>query len=211
MMTSPPATGYDQQSRPEGEWTKVRRKGRRALGSSQHHVPSSKLTSTPTPRTSSLCVSDIEKEYRRIRDQWKVSTCHHQLKALLASRTPTPPISQAVCLGLGSFDPDNGDWEAKRRAHVQLAAFLSIIEDLRQDGDEHPVHCLFQEPLFTAADQAFIRSLGHEVVETPAGFEAVGPRTLVFGVHLYRQVYARAIGAHTPAVFVGTPYAVWEE
>ncbi|KAI0010833.1 hypothetical protein F4779DRAFT_276169 [Xylariaceae sp. FL0662B] len=222
-MTSTPDAGHVRQPDPvpEGEWTKVRRKSRRIPGpSNRHNVPSSHPhhPPIPIPRTLSLSVSDIEKDYARTREQWTASSCHQQLKALLVSRGSPSPISQAICLGLGSFDPDDGAWEAKRRAHVQLAAFLSITEhlSLRRSGDDddagpRPVHCLFQEPLFTVADRAFIRSLGHEVTETPAAFEAVGPGTLVFGVHLYREVYARAIAAHTPAMFVGTPYAVWEE
>ena len=86
------------------------------------------------------------------------------------------------------------------------------VEQLRaQSGSEEPIPCVFQEPLFSPADKAFIEGLGHRVVESPAAFDLVGPDTLLFAVHMYRDVYTCAIKNHVPAVFVGTAYEVWEE
>lgn len=183
-----------------------------------------------------LSVSDIQRDHNRHMAQWQESTCRRRLIDLLSARLTTtswgsrPNVSRAVCLGIGSFDPEDGAWEVKRRAHIQLAAFLTIVTTLRdyqgrhdgqdesQSQNEHqqkpqPIRCFFQEPMFTPSDKDFIRALGHEfeVVESPRGFELVDNNTLVFGVHLYRDIYSRAIAGCAPAIFVGTGLNVWEE
>ncbi|KAI1407913.1 hypothetical protein F5Y13DRAFT_121230 [Hypoxylon sp. FL1857] len=197
---------------PGEEWTKVQRKGRRHLNRHQHttldhsngNIPGSK------PRPSFLSASDIEREHRRITDQWGTSMCCRQLQQIVASRPSGPSITHAVCFGLGSFDPDDGSWESRRRAHVQLAAFRCMVGQL-QRINANPIRCLFQEPIFNSADKEFIRGLGYEVVDSPEGFQQVSSSALVFGVHLYRDVYAQAIDKHPPAIFIGTPQEVWEE
>lgn len=68
----------------------------------------------------------------------------------------------------------------------------------------------FQEPIFTASDRGFIESLGHNVVESPRGFEIISSDTLLFGVHLYRPIYAKALEGDLPAIFVGTDLDVWD-
>ncbi|KAI1372525.1 hypothetical protein F4677DRAFT_449427 [Hypoxylon crocopeplum] len=200
----------------EGQgWTRVGRRGRRPsqarkypLYPSPSHSNSS--VSGSTPRPSFLSTSDIDREHQRITDQWRGSACCRQLGGIVASRTGHHAISQAICLGLGSFDPEDGSWEGRRRAHVQLAAFLCMVEQL-QRSSSNKICCLFQDPVFNSVDKSFIRNLGHEVVESPEGFDRVSPSTLVFGVHLYRDVYAQTVAKHLPAVFVGTPLDVWEE
>ncbi|KAI0839351.1 hypothetical protein F5Y06DRAFT_265205 [Hypoxylon sp. FL0890] len=195
-----------------GEWTRVRRKGRRHLNRYEHtalpysndDIVGSKL------RPSFLSVSDIQREHQRIINQWKTSTCCRQLQEVIASRPSGPTITQAICFGLGSFDSEDGSWESRRRAHVQLAAFLCIVKQLQRNNPQS-IRCIFQEPIFNSMDKEFIRGLGYEVVDSPEGFEKVSSSTLVYGIHLYRGVYAQAIDKHPPAVFVGTPQEVWEE
>ncbi|KAI1445538.1 hypothetical protein F5Y02DRAFT_418066 [Annulohypoxylon stygium] len=193
------------------QWTKVRRKRRRAK-SHQPVVPQSSNTNTHdlVPRPSFLSLSEVEREYRRVSDQWRASAGCHQLRDAVASRNCGFAITHAICFGLGSFDPEDGSWENRRRAHVQLAAFLYMVEQL-QRKDRTPIQCLFQEPLFNSVDEAFIRSLGYDVVYSPRGFNEVSPSTLVFGIHLYRDIYSQALVNHLPAVFVGTPREVWED
>ncbi|KAI0886452.1 uncharacterized protein GGS22DRAFT_128933 [Annulohypoxylon maeteangense] len=192
------------------EWIKVRRKGRRIK--SHHPVlpPSNTSNSGPKQRPSSLSVSDVEREHRHIRDQWRASTGCRRLRDVVASCDCGSAITDAICFGLGSFDPEDGSWENKRRAHIQLSAFLYMVEQLQCDK-RVPIRCLFQEPIFNSVDEAFIRSLGYEVVYSPNGFEQVSTSTLVFGIHLYRDIYAHALANNLPAVFVGTPREVWEE
>ncbi|KND91756.1 hypothetical protein TOPH_03898 [Tolypocladium ophioglossoides CBS 100239] len=138
--------------------------------------------SIPPPRTGPLrAVPDIAAEYRA-----------------------------AVCLGIGTFDPADGSGEARRRTYVQLIAFLVMVDELEKNAGGEKLPCFFQEPIFTASDRSFIASLGHRVVDSPAACERVDRSTLIFGVHLYRPVYALALKNGPPAVFVGTGWDVWD-
>lgn len=74
-----------------------------------------------------------------------------------------------------------------------------------------PIPCIFQEPLFSASDKAFIESLGHSVVQSPAAFEAVDEHTLLFAVHMYRPIYEKALEKALPAAFVGTGWNTWDD
>ncbi|RYP12924.1 hypothetical protein DL765_007094 [Monosporascus sp. GIB2] len=208
------------QSEPREVWTQVRRKSRRNVGSKAPQQPLKASLQRPTSSgtTTRLSVSEIQRDHERFSRQWQESSCRRQLLDLMASRTgrPTTTVSQAVCLGIGSFDPEDGAWEVKRRAHIQLAAFLSIVGELGGGGgggaeqQQQPIRCYFQEPLFTPADEAFIKGMGHKVLRSPSGFEVVNRDTLVFGIHLYRDVYGQAIAKCVPAIFVGTGLDVWE-
>ncbi|OTA99617.1 hypothetical protein M426DRAFT_16292 [Hypoxylon sp. CI-4A] len=211
-MTSASLRSPKQTADPQEQWTTVRRKGRRPPKSHQHAAAPNTPTVTPGSgdRLSSLSISDIQRKHQRTMDQWKPSVCCHQLKEIITSQHHSPTVTRAICLGLGSFDPEDGSWKGKRRAHVQLAAFLTMVEQL-QHGDQQPIRCIFQDPAFNSVDKDFIRGLGHEVVDSPEGFDLVDPSTLIFGVHLYKDTYSRAIAQHIPAVFVGTPREVWEE
>ncbi|KAI0599597.1 hypothetical protein F4775DRAFT_591383 [Biscogniauxia sp. FL1348] len=230
-MTSTPASVKTPASQPatQEEWTQVRRKGKgrgRALGQPRT-APVPEIADTKrSPRTSHLAVDEIRRTHERIAAQWGASPCRQRLASALASRADPPaPIASAVCLGIGTFDPDDGSWELRRRAHVQLAAFQFMVEQMtagREGGvaaqgeketekQKPVVRCIFQEPLFTPADRGFLEGLGHRVVDTPEAFGLVGPGSLLFAVHMYKDVYTRAIAKHVPAVFVGTAYEVWED
>ncbi|KAI4866458.1 hypothetical protein F4820DRAFT_416638 [Hypoxylon rubiginosum] len=209
MASSIPVNGHGQRAGSDQEWTRVRRKGRRHLEKHQGTDPNSHF-SGPTPRQPFLSIFDIQSEHRRITDQWESSTCCLRLREIVTSRSSHSGVSQAICFGLGSFDPENGSWEGRRTAHVQLAAFLCIVEQLQRNSSQ-AIACLFQEPLFNSVDKAFIQSLGHEIVDSPEGFDRVTPSTLVFGIHLYRDIYNQTVAKHLPAMFVGTSYDVWEE
>ncbi|KAI8956726.1 hypothetical protein F5Y11DRAFT_139014 [Daldinia sp. FL1419] len=201
----------EREVQPKGEWTQVHRKGRRHRKAPQLATPSYVTSGNANAmRSSSLSLFDIMEEHKRITHQWEASMCYHKLQSTLKSYAPPSAISNAICFGTGSFDPEDGSWEVRRKAHVQLAAFLSIVRHL-QHTSPYIIRCIFQEPAFDASDKAFIRSLGHDVVDSPAGFELVGPSTFAFGIHLYRDVYAQIIGKCLPAIFVGTPSEVWEE
>ncbi|GAP86694.2 hypothetical protein SAMD00023353_2000330 [Rosellinia necatrix] len=194
----------------EEAWAKVhRRKGRRpAKDDTIHATPSSVLT----PGAPSLTLDQVRQDHDRLAGQWKSSGSYSRLRELLSAHTTGAgsSVTKAICFGLGSFNPPNGEWDWKRRTHIQLAAFLAIVEHLQSKTGQN-IRCVFQEPVFNSVDKAFITSLGHEVVESPVGFQLVDPDTLAFAVHLYRNVHSQVIATHIPAIFVGTSYAVWEE
>ncbi|KAJ6442383.1 SRR1 domain-containing protein [Purpureocillium lavendulum] len=170
---------------------------------------------TDPPRS----VASIESEYNTLRRAFETTSCCASLRALAAriaatdgtsghrggrrrrssggdgnqtDKTP-PPVTKAVCLGIGTFDPPDGGWEPRRRTFLQLIAFVVLVEELER-LTHTTIPCIFQEPIFTASDAAFLTSsLGHSVVEHPRACRAVDRRTLLYGVHLYRPIYALAL------------------
>lgn len=73
------------------------------------------------------------------------------------------------------------------------------------------IECIFQDPVFTQSDKDFLASLGHQVVETPAACDMIDANSLLYGIHLYRPIYAMALEKSLPAIFVGTGWDVWDE
>ncbi|RMJ10128.1 hypothetical protein CDV36_010240 [Fusarium kuroshium] len=190
------------------EWTHVTRKSQK---SRPNKTPShAHINSLPiTPRTDNLrSPSDLEVDYRRIRDRWEAEPRLRELVSSKASHIKT--VSRAVNLGVGTFDPVDGSWEAKRSAFVQLAAFLVMVEELERIT-EKKIDCFFQDPVFNTSDKTFLKNLGHKVVETPEGCEMIDQDTFFFGVHLYKPIYAMALEKNLPAIFVGTGWEVWDD
>ncbi|KAF4973938.1 hypothetical protein FZEAL_9124 [Fusarium zealandicum] len=192
------------------EWTQVSRKSRRSTKTPSH----SNVNSIPVvPRTddSLRSPSDIEADYRRARARWEAEPPCLRLRELVSERAShLTRVSRAVNLGVGTFDPADGAWEAKRSALVQLSAFLVLVEELEKITGEK-IECVFQDPVFSASDKAFLVNLGHSVVETPAGCDMIDQDTLFFGVHLYKPIYAMALEKALPAIFVGTGWDVWDD
>lgn len=54
------------------------------------------------------------------------------------------PVTKAVCLGIGSFDPENGSWITKEKAHMQFVVFLVIVEEIGKY-----LHPCVLDPLFS--------------------------------------------------------------
>ncbi|KAI1127242.1 hypothetical protein F5Y10DRAFT_198547 [Nemania abortiva] len=190
----------------EQVWVKVhRRKGRRS-----RTTPSAVSLAPPRPSTPARSLEQIQQDHGRFTSQWKNSASYSWLQEQLPLSHTTETgnsvtVTQAICFGLGSFD---GMWS--RTAHVQLAAFFTIVEHLQSKASCR-IRCIFQDPVFNSVDKDFIASLGHETVESPTGFQLVDPETLAFGIHLERPVYSQVIALHFPAIFVGTSYNIWED
>ncbi|KAI8631598.1 hypothetical protein F5Y19DRAFT_399518 [Xylariaceae sp. FL1651] len=189
-------------------WVRVRRRKGRPLPAPAQADNS--LSSVPIPSIPSLSLEQVKQDHERFARQWKSSPSNFQLQELLFAPIASGAVTKAICFGLGTFDPADGAWEQKRKTHVQLAAFLTIVEHIENKASRQ-IRCFFQDPIFNSVDRAFIESLGHEVVESPAGFHLVDSSALVFGIHLYRDVYSQAIAKHIPAIFIGTPYDIWED
>lgn len=225
-------------------WTHVRRKPRRGA---QPAKAQTELPETFAPRTtgSFRSLADMAAEHRRVRDQWRASGAHERLEKMVEEHAAGLEVDAVVCLGIGTFDPEDGGWEAKRAAYVQLCALETLAFKLRRSPSllnyfppfffpffsffflfllvviidseltwyaekKERIHCTFQEPIFTHTDKSFLASLGHAVIDSPGGYNLVSPKTLLFGVHLYRPIYAEALKGALPAVFVGTGWDVWD-
>ncbi|KAJ3509507.1 hypothetical protein NM208_g15658 [Fusarium decemcellulare] len=197
---------------PQEEWTHVTRKSRKSRRANQPSSHSHANSLPIVPRTEGLrSPSDLESDYLRIRTRWETEPPCLRLRELVAEKAGHLKIlSRAVNLGVGTFDPADGAWEAKRSAFVQLTAFLVMVEELEKITDRK-IECVFQDPVFSASDKAFLTNLGHTVVETPAGCEMIDQNALFFGVHLYKPIYAMALEKNLPAIFVGTGWDVWDD
>ena len=154
---------------------------------------------------------EIRSEYNRVLSQYEKEPACTALKRVVREMQPKP-ITRGICLGIGTFDPPDGGWDTKRRTYLQLWAFITMVEALEERQDSGRIECFFQEPLFTKPDCAFIESLSpsFRVVDSPEGFEKVNPTTFLYGLHLYRPIYAKALAKAAPSIFVGTSLDVWD-
>lgn len=74
-----------------------------------------------------------------------------------------------------------------------------------------PIECSYQEPRFAQPDKDFLENLGGKIVESPGSYDMIDGTTLVYGVHLYRDIWAAALKKSLPGIFIGTGWGVWEE
>ncbi|KAK2037379.1 hypothetical protein LZ31DRAFT_176268 [Colletotrichum somersetense] len=195
------------------EWIHVKPKSRfrRNAPRPPPKIPGSALSKSADEPRSLKSVADITAEYENFKTRWRDTTCHANLRKLVETNAAAHrKVRKAVCLGVGTFDPEDGGWDAKRRSYIQLDGFLTIVEVLSALYNES-IPCSFQEPRFTSNDAEFLTNLGHKVVESPAAFEAVDQDTLVFAVHMYRPIYEATLEKASPAMFVGTGWDVWDE
>jgi hypothetical protein len=191
-------------------WVKVKSKSRQRQRPPpippNHHLAAS-LRNDPSHSRS---VSEIDAEYHKLRTQWRDSTGSASLGSISQSiGSSNPGVTRAICLGIGSFDPPDGAWEAKKTTFIQFIAFQAMVEELEKCS-KSTIPCFFQEPLFTDSDKQFIQSLGHTVVESPEGSNMIQSDSMLFGIHLYRPLYAQALERSLPAIFVGTGWPVWD-
>ncbi|KAF3802053.1 hypothetical protein GCG54_00012297 [Colletotrichum gloeosporioides] len=191
------------------EWTFVKSKSR--FRRKPPKVPAKALEAAKSnePRIFKS-VDEITAEYEGFKARWRDTTCHERIKDLVRKNAGEGRrVKKAVCLGVGTFDPEDGGWDAKRRSYIQLDGFLTVVEALSAIYNE-TIPCSFQEPRFTPNDTKFLENLDHEVVESPAAFEAVDEDTLVFAIHMYRPIYEATLEKALPAMFVGTGWDVWD-
>ncbi|KAK4071043.1 uncharacterized protein Triagg1_6410 [Trichoderma aggressivum f. europaeum] len=196
------------------EWTVVRRRSRRiqGLGPGPYTLPDA---ARAVPH---LAVEEMQKDFDNYNAQFKASntakTLHDTIKEFASDALNVnneKPVTKAISLGIGSFDPADGSPQLKRRAHMQLAAMLHMVSLLEENTSSGQIKCTFQEPLFTPSDIAFLTAMGHEVVESPVASNSVTAGTLFFGPHLYKEVYGMALKGEIPVVWVGTDWVVWEK
>lgn len=115
------------------EWTLVSKKAKgkkRSIPSCLPPVagPPDNFRPNPAPELSS---KDIKEQYEFHTTRWRSSDGYKKLYELVKARASSyAPIKRAVCLGLGVFDPQDGSYASKRRSHIQLASFLTIVEIL---------------------------------------------------------------------------------
>ncbi|KAI1744704.1 hypothetical protein F4680DRAFT_233547 [Xylaria scruposa] len=188
-------------------WVEVRR---RKVHPGVKKASTKKTPHAFTPGEPTISLEQMKQEYSRFSSEWLASPACAQLRELLSGHTASTGsrITKAICFGLGSFDTPVYDW--KRSTHIQMAAFLAIVEHLQIEANSQ-IRCIFQEPVFNSVDKAFITSLGHEVVESPVGFQLVDSETMTFGIHLYKTVCTQILANCIPAIYIGTSLGAWSD
>lgn len=119
----------------EGEddgWTHVKPKTHRG-GSKARQLKNARILDDilrqHTQAQSLSSPEKIDSDYRRVRDSYEKERACELLKRLAKEHCHVP-IQKAVCLGIGTFDPADGSWDAKRRTLVQLSAFHIMVETI---------------------------------------------------------------------------------
>lgn len=127
-----PSSNDAQHAKQNAGWTYVKPKSRRRCTKPTKLSTRELPPQHPQRRSGPLRpLSAIDAEYRKIRSQWEATSCCARLRELVAtSAAGVGDVSNAICLGIGTFDPLDGAWEAKRRTFIQLIAFLIIVEEL---------------------------------------------------------------------------------
>jgi hypothetical protein len=112
------------------EWTRVKTKTRRRQVPRKAPAATTKKAA-PDAAPSTLTVADIEAEYETFRLRWQDGEASRRLKDTIDSNAASgKAVRNAVCLGIGTFDPDHGGWDAKRRTYIQLVAFLDMVKHI---------------------------------------------------------------------------------
>ncbi|KAL6835883.1 hypothetical protein J3E69DRAFT_319746 [Trichoderma sp. SZMC 28015] len=199
------------------DWTVVRSKTRRSRRG-QGSTSTSNPFSQPSRSVPNLTKEEIQKDFDNFNAQFHTSPGAASLRDTITEFVSDAladgndkPVIQAISLGIGSFDPTDGSWQLKRRAHTQLAAMLFMVRLLEEKTNSGPIKCIFQEPIFTPGDIAFLTAMGHEVVDSPVASNSVNAGTLFYGPHLYKEIYGKALKGELPSVWVGTDWVVWSK
>ena len=144
-----------------------------------------------------LTPAEVSSQQARYSGFWESSPCCRHLDGMIREDLPLAslPLSRCICLGLGSVV--NG----RHSPRHQLAALVWLHSVLRARCPSLSPQIIFQDPAFTPSDIAYLESLGHRVVETPAAFDMIDDTTFLFAPHLERGVYAAAVaGKKLPAL-----------
>jgi len=126
------SSGLSNMGQEDGEWSQVTRKrGRKPIteqSNGEAILPG--IRPNPSPE---LTIDEVRKYHETVVQEWQKSGCWQALqKSLLVGFASPgyPPITTAICLGPGPFDPANGSLLVRRTAHMQTAAFDAIVANL---------------------------------------------------------------------------------
>ena len=147
-------------------------------------------------------VTEKQRKYDRI---WRKSeSCRELRKILEQDILPSlredhhRSITKCVCLGLGSFT------SGRESSKYELAA-LTWILDIFFLRDRCPLQeVVFQDPAFTLSDMEYLRSQGHQVLDSPRAFDRIDEATFLFAPHLEKNIYATALERELPVLSIGS-------
>ncbi|KAL8718786.1 MAG: hypothetical protein Q9225_004118 [Loekoesia sp. 1 TL-2023] len=103
-------------------------------------------------------------------------------------------IKSCICAGLGSFN-------TSPRARLQLAAFETILEILRQRFEIEDI--VFQDPAMDKLDKAFLRERGYTVVQHPEAQNAMTSTTFLYCPCISWEAVWEFLIVDHPALYYG--------
>ncbi|KAK6828167.1 hypothetical protein PG995_009916 [Apiospora arundinis] len=118
---------------------------------------------TKHPKRISKQQGEIQRRYNEARLQYDQSSWSSSTEILLSARN-RPTVTKIVSLGLGSLYEKSRD---QPRRLKQLAMLLSVADYLRSTSTPE-ITVYAQDPSFTKADEAFLRSLDIQILKTPS-------------------------------------------
>lgn len=134
MSPSPTPDGRSSNNGDGDQWTVVQSKRGK---SRRQRVPDHQNFATPANPSPQLDVQGIAQDHERLTASWRTSTSCEKLRgAISASLETHTTLTKAVCLAVGSFDPVPELHLQKSAAHIQLAAFRTIVDTL---GSHDPI------------------------------------------------------------------------
>ncbi len=132
-----------------GEWSQVKRKNHRLrtlpLPTPNQNEAADSLTDglRPNPRPE-LSVDDLWRYHQAVTTDWQTTEWWAQVRKVVEaalSGEKRAAVTTAVCLGPGPFEPANGSGKARRTAHLQVAGFCFLVEQLSRSLVENMHIC----------------------------------------------------------------------
>jgi hypothetical protein len=167
--------------------------------------PTQSKRTANTKSSSSREVLQLHILYNKIRNQYLGSNLALSITQLLDSKNKLV-VAKIVSLGLGSLIKSAD----QTRRIKQLTILLAIAEQLRQHEPKLEVYA--QDPSFTKTDEAFLQSLGVNIISTPSATEMgeaakyIDQSTLVYCPFLTLEAYQLFFTTGTFNYFIGDDF-----
>jgi hypothetical protein len=167
--------------------------------------PTQSKRTANTKSSSSREVRQLHILYNKIRNQYLGSNLALSITQLLDSKNKLV-VAKIVSLGLGSLIKSAD----QTRRIKQLTILLAIAEQLRQHEPKLEVYA--QDPSFTKTDEAFLQSLGVNIISTPSATEMgeaakyIDQSTLVYCPFLTLEAYQLFFTTGTFNYFIGDDF-----
>ena len=113
-------------------------------------------------------------------------------------------ISNAVCLGLGSFVECKNLQQLTKRIQ-ELAIFLVLCEYINTRHDKSPkLPIILHDPLFDIHDAHLLSLVGIRTIRAPHFEKYIGTNTFLFALHLpHEQTWNSALQNANPIIYIG--------
>jgi hypothetical protein len=142
--------------------------------------------------------------YNKTRNRYLESNLCLSITQLLNTKY-RPAVTKVISLGLGSLASID-----QTRRIKQLTIFLAITEQLRQYGSKIEIYA--QDPSFSKSDEAFLQSLGVNILSTTSATELgeaaqyIDESTLVYCPFLTLEAYELFLSSGIINFFIGDDF-----